>query len=44
MNILFSTDNNYVMPTGVLICWTFSDIISIAQQYWVEKKILKIKK
>ena len=32
------------MPTGLLIYWTFSNIISIAQQYWVEKKILKINK
>ncbi len=32
------------MPTGLLIYWTFSNIISIAQQYWVEKKILKIEK
>jgi YidC/Oxa1 family membrane protein insertase len=28
------------MPSGLLIYWVFSNIISIAQQYYVEKKIV----
>ena len=31
------------MPAGLLIYWTFSNIISIGQQYYVEKKVIKIK-
>lgn len=29
------------MPAGLLIYWIFSNIISIIQQYWVEKKVIK---
>lgn len=29
------------MPAGLLIYWIFSNIISILQQVWVEKKVLK---
>lgn len=31
------------MPAGLLIYWTFSNIISIGQQYYVEKKVIKTK-
>lgn len=29
------------MPAGLLIYWTFSNIISISQQYYIEKKVIK---
>ncbi len=32
------------MPAGLLIYWTFSNIITIGQQYYVEKKLSKNKK
>ena len=32
------------IPTGLLIYWTFSNIITIGQQYYVEKKLKRIKK
>ena len=29
------------MPSGLLIYWTFSNILTIGQQYYVEKKLIK---
>ena len=29
------------MPAGLLIYWTFSNIISISQQYYIERKVIK---
>lgn len=31
------------MPAGLLVYWTFSNIISVAQQYYVERKLSKTK-